>query len=97
MKKVASYCLWPRDTNGSTYEIAYQRGANEEYWKALHSKSDLKSHSELAEDILESFEDTCRQVNTWKDSAAALLSLQGSFRGILTRAIRNLKEAERER
>lgn len=26
------YCLWPRETSGSVYEIAFRRGMNHEFW-----------------------------------------------------------------
>ncbi len=56
--------------------------------------SDLKSRSELVEDIKKSFEDTVRQTDEMRDRSTAYVNLIGSFTGQLCRCITRLKEAE---
>lgn len=56
--------------------------------------NDLKTHSELVEDIKKSFLNSVEQIENWDtpDGWHALESLKLSFTGILDRAIKRLKD-----
>jgi hypothetical protein len=60
------------------------------------SVSGLKKHSEIVEDILVSFEDSCHQIDQFDKKDDQYFMLKSSFKGVLERAIRRIKEAETE-
>lgn len=62
--------------------------------KVLESP-DLKSRSEIVEDIIVSFDDSYSQIKNWPNgSNDSFFALYHTFRGVLKRCSRNLREAE---
>lgn len=56
--------------------------------------SKLKTRAEIVEDIIVSFDDSYKQITAWPDQNGAFGALYVSFRGILVRAEKRLREAE---